>query len=130
IEVGRLSGAALTLLHVVPPLESEHLPLREFDEKREMLIDADSAHILRAAQQDALDNGITVNVVVRHGNVVNQILAELKSKKYDLICMGSSFSDPDNLRHLYAPNVTAEIAEAVNCPVLTARNPMQGATSG
>jgi len=40
--------------------------------------------------------------------------------EYDLICMGSPHS-AHSLRHLYTPNVTAEVAEAANCPILTAR---------
>jgi nucleotide-binding universal stress UspA family protein len=47
-------------------------------------------------------------------------LAENSEGNYDLICMGSPYS-ANALRQLYAPNVTAEIAESTNCPVLTAR---------
>ena len=84
-------------------------------------MDDKPARILEEAQQRAKDNGIRSNVIVRHGNIVKQILEELDAQKYDLICMGSSFSGPDDLRRHYTPNVTAEIAEAVNCPILTAR---------
>ena len=121
IEIGKLTGAELTFLHVIPPVEADHLPSKELDKKEEILIDETPAHTLKVAEQHALDNGIRSNVIVRHGGIVNQILEELDAQRYDLICMGSSFSHPDNLRHLYAPNVTAEIAETVECPILTAR---------
>ncbi|NQU30531.1 MAG: universal stress protein [Anaerolineae bacterium] len=121
IEIAKLAGAELTFLHVIPPVESDHLLSKDFNNNHAALIDDKPARILKEAQQHAIDNGIQSRVIVRHGNIVNQILEELDAQKYDLICMGSSFSGPDELRRLYAPNVTAEIAEAVNCPILTVR---------
>jgi nucleotide-binding universal stress UspA family protein len=59
-------------------------------------------------------------VKARQGNVVEEILAEVKEGNYDLLCMGSMYSS-NALRQLYAPNVTAEIADGAPCPVLTAR---------
>ena len=129
IEIGKLTGAELTFLHVIPPVEADHLPSKELDKKEEILIDETPARTLKIAEQHALENGIRSNVIVRHGRIVNQILEELDAQRYDLICMGSSFSHPDNLRHLYAPNVTAEIAETVKCPILTARCSKQFANS-
>ena len=121
IRIGKLTGAELTFLHVIPPVEADHLPSKKLDNNQNAMIDAQPARTLKNAQQHALDNGVKSHVSVRHGNIVNQILKELDGQKYDLICMGSSFSHADNLRHLYAPNVTAEIAESVKCPILTAR---------
>ena len=121
IQIGNLTGAELTFLHVIPPVEADHLPSKELDNNQGSMIDAQPARTLKNAQQHALDNGVKSEVIVRHGNIVKQILEELDAQRYDLICMGSSFSHTDNLRHLYAPNVAAEIAESVNCPILTAR---------
>ncbi|MBT3337663.1 MAG: universal stress protein [Anaerolineae bacterium] len=121
IEIGKLSKAKLTFLHVVPPVESDHLPGQAESHDQENLKDGVSARILKEAQEHAQNNGVSSQVIVRHGNVVQQILEELGTERYDLVCMGSSFSDQESLRHLYAPNVTAEIAEAINAPILTAR---------
>ncbi len=121
LEIGKRTGAEVKFLHVIPPVESEHLPTWDPKENQEKRLDEKPAYTLKKAQEHAKEQGIKPNVIVRHGNIVQQILAELDAQRYDLICMGSSFSDPNNLRRLYAPNVTAEIAEAVNCPVLTAR---------
>ena len=121
LEIGKRAGAEVKFLHVIPPVESEHLPARELKKNQEKLLDEKPARTLKKAQEHAKEQGIKPNVIVRHGNIVQQILAELDAQRYDLICMGSSFSDPNDLRRLYAPNVTAEIAEAVNCPVLVAR---------
>jgi nucleotide-binding universal stress UspA family protein len=52
--------------------------------------------------------------------VVEEIVGEVEEGGYDLVCMGSSYN-AHTLRQYYTPNVTAEVAEAVHCPVLTAR---------
>ena len=111
----------MKFLHVIPPVESDHISTAKFEEDTEALVADKPARALKKAQKDAQVKGVQSNIIVRHGNILNQILEELNAERYDLICMGSSFSDPNNLRHLYAPNVTAEIAEAVNCPILTTR---------
>jgi nucleotide-binding universal stress UspA family protein len=63
---------------------------------------------------------LQASVRARNGHVVEEILSELKEGNYDLVCMGSPYS-ANPLRQLYSPNVTAEVAEAAHCPVLTAR---------
>jgi len=64
--------------------------------------------------------GLIAHVEVRRGHVVEEIEAVLKAGNYDLLCMGSPHGG-NALRQLYAPNVTAEVAETVHCPILTAR---------
>ena len=114
--------AALTLLHVVPPVDLDYPPVKEMQENWEHLLDTDTppAQELRKVQKYAREKGVQVQITVRHGNIVNQIVRELKENDYDLVCMGSAFSHP-SLRQLYTPNVTAEIADEINCPVLTVR---------
>ena len=56
----------------------------------------------------------------RARHVVEEIESQLKVGNYDLLCMGSPYGGTA-LRQLYTPNVTAEVAEAVHCPILTAR---------
>jgi nucleotide-binding universal stress UspA family protein len=51
---------------------------------------------------------------------VHEILDEVRQGKYDLLGMGSPYS-AHSLRHLYMPNVTAEVAEGVLLPVLAVR---------
>ncbi len=121
LEIGRRAGAEVKFLHVVPPIESEQLLIAEAEKKPEKLIDKKPAKTLEKAQEHADDEGVESKIVVRQGDIVQQIVAELETQKYDLVCMGSSFSHPDKMRRHYAPNVTAEVAEAVDCPVLTAR---------
>ncbi len=121
LEIGRRAGAEVKFLHVVPPVESEHLPTQDAEKPPEKCIDKKPAKTLEKAQERAVDKGIESNIVVRQGNIVQQIIAELETQSYDLVCMGSSFSHPNKMRRHYAPNVTAEVAESVNCPILSAR---------
>ena len=76
---------------------------------------------LRNALETARSIGVKVSPVVRQGKVEEEILDEIQRGNYDLICMGSPYS-ASIMRQLYAPNITADIAETVDCPLLTARN--------
>ena len=75
---------------------------------------------LRTALDIAQKAGLNAKATTRQGSVVDEILAEIRKGNYDMVCMGSPYS-ATGLRQLYTPNVTAEIAEAAHCPVLTAR---------
>ena len=121
-DIAAQTQALLTLLHVVPPVDLDYPPVKEMQENWDHLLDTDTppAQELRRAQKYAREKGVQAQITVRHGNIVNQIVGELKENDYDLICMGSAFSHP-SLRHFYAPNVTSEIADEINCPILTVR---------
>ena len=63
--------------------------------------------------------GVSTTFQVRHGDIIQEIISDVRSQNYDLIVMGSPYSSV-NLRHLFMPNITAEIAENVEQPVLAA----------
>ncbi|MCC7118341.1 MAG: universal stress protein [Anaerolineales bacterium] len=116
------SKAEITLLHIVPPMDLDYPTTRAVRENWQNLPQSDTLvgkslkHTLEIAQAD----GLTAQVKTRRGNIVEEILAELKESQYDLLSMGSAYSGTA-LRQLYAPNVTAEITESARLPVLTAR---------
>lgn len=122
MQMAMKSRAEVTLLHIVPPMDLDYPTARIVRENWQNLTETDTpvGRSLREALQVAKDEGLTASVKARQGNVVEEILAEVKEGGYDLLCMGSPYST-NALRQLYAPNVTAEIAEAVTCPVLSAR---------
>lgn len=122
MQMARKSRAEITLLHIVPPIDMNYPTAKTVSENWQHLADTDTpvGRSLRQAMEIAKSDGLTANVKARQGNVVEEILAEVKEGNYDLLCMGSPYSS-NALRQLYAPNVTAEIADNVNCPVLTAR---------
>ena len=116
------SRAEITLLHIVPPIDLNYPTAKTVRSNWKNLADTDTpvGRSLRQALDVARNDGLTANITARQGNVVEEILAELKEGNYDLLCMGSMYSS-NALRQRYAPNVTAEIADSVTCPVLSAR---------
>jgi nucleotide-binding universal stress UspA family protein len=123
LQVATLSRADVTILHVIPPTGLDYPTTRDVREHAGDLQDTDTVlgRSLRTALEIAQASGLNAKLTTRQGHVVEEILAEVKSRKYDLVCMGSRYS-AHALRQLYTPNVTAEVAEAVNCPVLTVRH--------
>jgi nucleotide-binding universal stress UspA family protein len=122
MQMAMKSRAEITLLHIVPPMDLNYPTARTVSEHWQNLIETDTpvGRSLRQALEIAKNDGLTANVKARQGNVVEEILAEIKEGSYDLLCMGSSYS-VNSLRQMYAPNVTAEITEGAACPVLSAR---------
>ncbi|HEY5982143.1 MAG TPA: universal stress protein [Anaerolineales bacterium] len=128
IRLGAASGAKATLLHVAPPIDLDYPTARvERDHWRDLsTTDSLLGRNLRQGLETARAAGMTASIKARQGNVVEEILAELRSADYDLVCMGSphGFS---SLRHLYEASVTDEVAEHATCPVLAARYVPEGA---
>jgi len=122
LEIAAQVKAPVTLLHVVPPIEKDYPEARTVRENWDHLTDTDTllGSTLRDGLNKARKAGLKANLKVRQGNVIEEILAEHKEGDYDLVCMGSLYS-AHGLRQLYAPNVTAEVAEVIGCPVLTVR---------
>lgn len=122
LEIAAKVKSPVTLLHVVPPIDRDYPEARTVREHWDHLTDTDS--LLGRTLRDALDKArkkkLKANLKLRQGNVIEEILAELKEGDYNLVCMGSLYS-AHGLRQMYAPNVTAEVAEVIGCPVLTVR---------
>lgn len=122
MQMAMKSRAEITLLHIVPPIDMNYPTARTVSENWQNLAETDTpiGRSLRQALEIAKNDGLVASVKARQGNVVEEILAEIKEGNYDLLCMGSPYST-NALRQLYAPNVTAEIVEGTACPVLSAR---------
>jgi nucleotide-binding universal stress UspA family protein len=123
LQVATLSRADVTILHVIPPTDLDYPTTRHVREHAGDLQDTNTVlgRSLRKGLEIAQAAGLNAKLTTRQGHVVEEILAEVKSGKYDLVCMGSRYS-AHALRQLYTPNVTAEVAEAVSYPLLTVRH--------
>jgi nucleotide-binding universal stress UspA family protein len=121
--LARKLKTAVTLLHVVEPVTLDYPTSRQVQEhwKDILTTDTPQGRTLRQAMEDLQEAGIEVEFLVRHGNIVHQIQDEIQHTHYDLVAMGSAYSS-HSLRHLYMPNVTAEVAESIHLPLLTARS--------
>ncbi|MBC8331844.1 MAG: universal stress protein, partial [Anaerolineae bacterium] len=112
--------ADLTILHVIEPISYTY-PTAQLMQENWMDIlatDTPQGENLRRGLALAQAAGIEPRFKTRHGDTVHEILAEVDHDAYDLVVLGSPHSS-QSLRHLYMPNVTAEVAERVPCPVLT-----------
>ncbi|MEW6569345.1 MAG: universal stress protein, partial [Chloroflexota bacterium] len=114
------AGASITLLHVVEPVSLDYPLAREVETHWRNLLETDTpqARNLLTARRIAEEAGVPVEIRIRHGGPVHEILHELRAGEYDLVGLGSPYSS-HTLRHLFMPNVTAEVAEAAHCPVLS-----------
>jgi len=122
LEIATSVKAPVTLLHVVPPIGLDFPESRTVRDNWDHLEDTDSllGRTLKKGLSKAREAGLETDLKIRQGNVIEEILGELREGDYDLVCMGSLHS-AQGLRQMYAPNVTAEVAEVIGCPVLTVR---------
>lgn len=123
LQVATRSRANVTILHVVPPADLNYPTTNVAREHVNDLQDTDTilGRSLRKGLDIAREANLEAKLITRQGHVVEEIIAEVKEGNYDMVCMGSRYSR-HALRQLYTPNVTAEVAEAVDCPVLTVRH--------
>lgn len=123
ILVANASNADATILYVVPPTDLDYPSTRGVQGHVNDLIETDTlpGRNLKKALEIAQQAGLNAKAKARQGNIVEEILAEIKEGEYDLVCMGSAYS-ANTLRQYYAPNITAEVAESARCPVLTTRH--------
>lgn len=126
LRLAQSAGARLTLLHIVEPVTLDYSLAREVHEHWAQLIDThtpQARHFMQAVTA-AKSAGVDARLVVRHGEVVKEIIQEVRAGSYDLVGLGSAYSSR-SLRGMYRPDVTAMVSAAVDCPILT----MRGAAS-
>ncbi len=122
LQLAKAMNARVTLLHVVEPVSYGYPTSRTVSDHWQKIYETDTpqGRNLRQALARFESAGISVDIKTRHGSTVHQILDEVHHGGYDLVGLGSPYS-AHSLRHVFLPNVTAEVAEAITCPVLTVR---------
>jgi nucleotide-binding universal stress UspA family protein len=120
-------GASVTLLHVMaePPAIYADLMRLEEDVERLLRSGSELGRNLLAQKQSLEKLGILVEVRVRHGFVLDQIFADVSERGHDLIVTGSS-PTRGPLGHYIMGDVTREIVNRANVPVLVARSAKNG----
>ena len=120
--LARLLSASMTLLHVMSqlPLAEDAVP-DDLEASAEELIRRSSREGAHLAQMLALlaAEGVTARAVVRHGLVLDEIIAEAKEGRYDLLVTGAHVTPGLNAR--LADNLSTDILLAANRPVLVVR---------
>lgn len=122
VKIAGALQASVTFMTVVPPVDMDYPEARIIRDNWKKLAETDTlpGRSLRDGLKMAQSAGLEAKIKIRHGNILEQILMEIKEGGYDLVCMGSQFSTK-GLRQLYTPNITADVAEVSQCPILTVR---------
>ena len=115
-------GAEIRILHVIEPVDLNYPVTEELRSNPENIVNTDTPQGKNLQEALKYINGLNISVelVVRVGSIVHEIQKEVRGNNYDIVGLGSHY-DTHSLRNLYMPNVTAEIAESLDLPVITAR---------
>lgn len=116
-------GASVTLLHVMAEPPAIYADLVRLEEDVDALLASGSelGQNLDAQKKKLEQLGVQTAVKVRHGIVIEQIFAEVRSAGHDMIVTGSSRARGP-LRHYIMGDVTREIVNRATVPVLVARS--------
>ena len=116
-------GASITLLHVMAEPPAIYADLVQLEEDVDQLLSSGSelGQNLVAEKKDLEALGVKTEIRIRHGNVLEQVFAEVREGDYDLIVTGSSRARGP-LRHYIMGDLTRSILNQAECPVLVARS--------
>jgi nucleotide-binding universal stress UspA family protein len=116
-------GATITLLNVAPEVPAMHAGVMERQESAEALLGSSSAlgRNLRSEKEILEQAGVSVDVRIRHGIVLEQIFQEIEERDHDLIVVGS-FPITRGLRHYMIGNLTRKIVNRSGRPIMVVRS--------
>src|SRR6266403_2939825 len=116
-------GASVTLLHVMAEPPAIYADLVRLEEDVDRLLESKSelGTNLRRQKRELEHLGVSAEVRVRHGIVIDQVFEEAREGDYDLIVTGTSQAR-GLLRHYIMGDLTRSILNRANCPVLVARS--------
>ncbi|MGI9088555.1 MAG: universal stress protein [Chthoniobacterales bacterium] len=122
-KIAAATGASVTLLHVMaePPAIFADLVRREEDVEALLASSSELGTNLRAEKESLEKLGVTTEVHVRHGIVLDQIFAEQRAGEHDLIVTGSSPAR-GALQHYIMGDLTRSVLNRARCAVLVARS--------
>ena len=115
-------SASVTLLHVMAEPPALYADLVRLEENVDQLLDSKSelGTNLRRQKRELERLGVSADVRLRHGIVIDQVFEEVREGGYDLIVTGTSQAR-GLLRHYIMGDLTRSILNLANIPVLVAR---------
>jgi nucleotide-binding universal stress UspA family protein len=115
-------NASVTLLHVMAEPPAMYADLVRLEENVDQLLESKSelGTNLRRQKRELERLGVSAEVRLRHGIVIDQVFEEARDGDYDLIVTGTSQAR-GLLRHYIMGDLTRSILNHANCPVLVAR---------
>jgi nucleotide-binding universal stress UspA family protein len=122
---GKLAAAvkaSVTLLHVMAEPPAMYADLVRLEENVDQLLASKSelGTNLRRQKRELERLGVSAEVRLRHGIVIDQVFEEVREGDYDLIVTGTSQAR-GLLRHYIMGDLTRSILNRANVPVLVAR---------
>jgi len=119
-------SAEIALLTVTPRPPAMHGTIFRRQEDVAALLNSNSAlaRNLRTGKEIIERAGVPADVQIRHGIVIEQILAEVERRDYDLVVSGS-WPVRDAWRNYAIGNVTREIVNRTDRPVLVIRSDIE-----
>jgi nucleotide-binding universal stress UspA family protein len=122
---GKLAAAlhaSVTLLHVMAEPPAMYADLVRLEENVDQLLGSKSelGTNLRRQKRELERRGVSTEVRLRHGIVIDQVFEEVHAGNYDLIVTGTSRAR-GLLRHYIMGDLTRSILNRANVPVLVAR---------
>lgn len=129
--IARDTNAKITLFHVMSDPPAVFSDLIKMEEDINLLLHSNSAlgQNLRREKEELEKMGVDSEVRLRHGLVLSEVLKEIKRGEYDLVVTGSS-PDRSTLRTYILGNITREIVNRAECPVLVVRSEQSPASIG
>ena len=124
-------GASVTLLNVMAEPPAIYADLVQLEEDVSRLLESKSelGTNLQRQKRELERLGVSAEVRLRHGIVIDQVFEEARDGDYDLIVTGTSQAR-GLLRHYIMGDLTRSILNHANCPVLVARGRRPAATGG
>jgi nucleotide-binding universal stress UspA family protein len=121
--IAAATKARVTLLHVMAEPPAMYADLVQMEEDVDTLLASGSelGRNLKSEKQLLEKMGVTAEVRVRHGLVIDQVFEEVNEGDYDLIVSGSSRARGP-LRHYIMGDLTRSILNRASCSVLVARS--------
>jgi nucleotide-binding universal stress UspA family protein len=115
-------NASVTLLHVMAEPPAMYADLVRLEENVNQLLESKSelGTNLRRQKRELERLGVSAEVRLRHGIVIDQVFEEAREGDYDLIVTGTSQAR-GLLRHYIMGDLTRSILNRANVPVLVAR---------
>ena len=120
--IARAASASVTLFHVMAEPPAVYSDLIRMEEDVNLLLHSNSVlgQNLRREKEALESMGVASEVRLRHGLVISEVFKEIRRGDYDLVVTGSS-PVAGTLRTYIMGNITREIVNRAECPVLVVR---------
>lgn len=121
-KIAQGAGAQIALLHVLPEPPAIYARLPKMQETADWLLKSNTelGLNLRRAKESLEQMGVSTDLKLRRGAVLEEILNEIHEGGYDLVVTGSALSR--GLRTYVLGDVSREVVNRASCPILVVRS--------